>query len=401
MHRPPMLSILFHLRYNKKNLKSKIATVYCQLTLAGQKATAFSTGVKTEIADWKPKAKSTGDVMKDKKLMIIENRLSALHLKYELDGQPYTIHELRAEFLIPKKLKPVSKPITYLEMYGRFVKSKEGEVADSSLAVIERYATNTAHALTALGLPKLLIGDMDGQIMESLKRQMLTTHAESSTLKMLVYAKAVMDFAVLEKVLLYNPIKPYKIGKPETKDPVYLTIDEERRLLETDISQIPGMQGMAARLNKARDIYIVLRELGFHYGDYLRFRLDETMITKKDGVWVYHAKRKKTKADIYNIVSENLAKVLDKYGGVCNLPHLANQRFNDSLKLLFAACGIDKNGSSKIARKTFSDWHTNEEPAPDPALCAMLGLKSTTYLKHYRKVDHRALIKHFKPVPDK
>ncbi|WP_373331350.1 hypothetical protein [Salmonirosea aquatica] len=50
MLRPRMLSVLFYLRYNKKNPDHPMATVYCQITLAGQKATPFSTGVKAKVA---------------------------------------------------------------------------------------------------------------------------------------------------------------------------------------------------------------------------------------------------------------------------------------------------------------------------------------------------------------
>lgn len=396
-----MLSVLFYLRYNKKNPDHPHATVYCQVTLAGQKATPFSTGVKAKVASWH-KSKSTGDPLMDAKLMLIQNRLNDLHLRFELDGKPYSVHYLRGEFIAPaqnppKPEKEAVKPVTYLEMYSRFVASKKGEVEGSSYNVLQRYEKNIGKALRSLGHEDLLIADMDADMMDTVKKYFLSNYAESTALKMLVYAKAVVDFAVLKKVIQYSSIKPYKIGKPEDKEPVCLTVEEEGRLLTIDFTQIPGLARISDRLDRVRDIYIVTRELAFHYGDYLRLSSD--MIQQVEGVWVYHSQRKKTKADIYNLVSVRLMGVFEKYGGVDNLPKMALQRYNDYLKLLFAAAGINKNGTSKMGRTTFSDYHSNEAPINDPALCAMLGLKSSKYLRKYRKVDHRALLRHFKPVP--
>lgn len=393
-----MLSVLFYLRYNKKTPGHPTATVYCQVTLAGQKATPFSTGVKAQVANWQ-KSKSTGNPLSDKKLMLTENRINALHLRYEMEDKPYTVHDLRSGFLAPVDTPtPKPRPVTYLEMYRRYVDSKYQDGLEAeSMKVLERYIKNTTAALESLGTVDLTIMNMDAERMDALRKYLLAHYAESTALKMLVYAKAVVDFAVLKKVITHSSIKPYKIGKPKDKDPVCLTIEEEKRLLEHDLAATPGLATIAGRLEKIRDMYIVMRELAIHYGDYLR--LDESMFKRLEGSDVYHATRKKTDVNIFNLVTPQLQSVIDKYGGVNNLPKMSLQRYNDYIKVLFAACGIDKRATSKIARKTFSDYHTNEVPAPDPALCAMMGLTSTRSLKFYRKVDHRALLRHFKPVP--
>lgn len=396
-----MLFVLFFLRYSK-NPNSHQATIYCNFALGGQRCTAFTTGIRVDARQWKQKGTSrTGDVMNDKKLMLIENRISALHLRYELEEKPFTVHDIRRDFLAVQQAPPAPvPPPTFLAMYSAYVQAKRtnAELSPQTVSVIGRYYTNTEAALVAIGKTGVLIRDVDVTFMEELKAYLLANFAESTALKMLVYAKSVVDYAVLQKKITHNPIKPYKIGKPDYADPVYLTIEEEKRLLTTDLAQLPGIGSVAPRLERVRDTYIVLRELAIHYGDYLL--LDDSMFKQLEtGVWIFQKARKKTKVEIINIVTEPLQRILTQYGGPCHLPRLALQRYNDYLKILFMACGIDKRASSKIARKTFTDFHTNEEPAPDPTICAMLGLTSSKYLRHYRKVDHRALLRHFKPLP--
>ena len=144
----------------------------------------------------------------DAKLMLIQNRLNDLHLRFELDGKPYSVHYLRGEFIAPaqnppKPEKEAVKPVTYLEMYSRFVASKKGEVEGSSYNVLQRYEKNIGKALRSLGHEDLLIADMDADMMDTVKKYFLSNYAESTALKMLVYAKAVVDFAVLKKVIQY------------------------------------------------------------------------------------------------------------------------------------------------------------------------------------------------------
>lgn len=110
----------------------------------------------------------------------------------------------------------------------------------------------------------------------------------------------------------------------------------------------------------------------------------------QEGDLIYSATRKKTEVETLSIVNPIVWAIVQKYGGVANLPKMSNQKFNDYIKVVFLVCGIAKPATSKIGRKSFADHYSNVEPASDALLTKMMGLKSAKHLEHYRRVDIRA-----------
>jgi site-specific recombinase XerD len=207
-----------------------------------------------------------------------------------------------------------------------------------------------------------------------------------------------MDFAVILQLIKYNPIKPIKVERDKPKEPEYLTVQELELISNADFEADPAMRPIAKRLDRIRDILIILTCTGVHWADYLL--LDESnLYIDQEGDLIYCANRQKTDNTAMNVINVPLAKkIIEKYGGSSKLPKMSNQKFNDYIKVLFAHLKINKYGSAKIGRKSLADYHTNEDPKPDGVIMKMMGLGDARSLDHYRRVDKRALKKLLKPV---
>ena len=78
---------------------------------------------------------------------------------------------------------------------------------------------------------------------------------------------------------------------------------------------------------------------------------------------------------------------------MANLPTSNLAEFNQHLKIIAALAGINKNLSSKAARKTFADQHINENETDLDTVAKMMGLSSTAYIERYGRIDERRIIK--------
>ena len=376
-----MLTILFYLRANKKNPTK--AKVYCRVSLNGTRATPFSTNVAVNPKDFiHQKTKNAND---NNLLDSIREGIKALNRKMDYELDVYTVHDLTDTYLGKRDFDS-----TLLCVYSDFIgfKREDGR-EESTLEVLENYrkALKTFVDKKRKGI---LIRQVDITFVSNYHSHLLTSgYAKSSIVKHITYLKSVMDYAIIQGLIRYNPIKPYKVERPRLPKPAYLDQDELHRILTFDFDTCPHTKTLAGRLNKVRDIFVMLRFLGVHWQDYMRLT-PATLYQDQDGDWVYSATRKKTGVDTLSIVNPIVGLIIDKYEGVDNLPKMSNQRFNDYIKVIFLTCKINKPASSKIGRKSFADHYSNVEPVNDPLLIKMMGLKSAKHLEHYRRVDIRA-----------
>ncbi|KPM49519.1 phage integrase SAM-like domain-containing protein [Jiulongibacter sediminis] len=177
----------------------------------------------------------------------------------------------------------------------------------------------------------------------------------------------------------------HREGLPET---LFLTPDE--------VSTIEH-QALIGRLDKVRDILLVLCDIGQHIGDYDRIVKSSIVYLDQYGnSWVDMA-RQKTLVPHSIMLTNRVLRIIDKYGGLQNLPRYAHQSLNSHLKDLASRCGIDKEITTKVGRKTFAETLRAIYGLNDDQIAFALGLKSTAYLKHYlnTRVNHHELQKVF------
>lgn len=152
--------------------------------------------------------------------------------------------------------------------------------------------------------------------------------------------------AMDEGMLKRNPYKWLHIEKEKNCGlQKYLTLEEFRRLERAPMG--------TESLERVRDLFVFQTYTCLSYVDLVAFDLSSIQGGEDalcSDVSVYTAKRGKTGVEFTLLLLKGAKNVLKKYGG--KLPLLSNVKYNEYLKLVAQAAGIDKPITTHWARHT-------------------------------------------------
>lgn len=151
------------------------------------------------------------------------------------------------------------------------------------------------------------------------------------------------------------------------RNPYKWTNIERRRIDSIDKCLTPDEFGRIKRcklptesLNKVRDIFIFQTYTCLRYSDLARF--DAKLIQEIKGMKVYIRAAKKTKKPFTVPMLPPALEILGKYDD--KLPIISNVKYNEYLKIVAQAAGIDKPLSTHWARHTGATLLINEGVVP-------------------------------------
>ena len=187
--------------------------------------------------------------------------------------------------------------------------------------------------------------------------------------------------AVLNRAVLFDRIdaNPYdrlhgKFRRGEKESVEYLTNEE--------IAAVESLQPLQGTLMAAaRDLFVFQMHTGLSYADTQAFNFRE--YTKVNGRWTNVGHRIKTGVQYIVQLSAECERILEKYHW--QLPKIGNADYNQCLKALGAAVGIEKRMHSHLARHTFAT-RMAASGAPIQNVARMLGHASVTQTQRYAKV---------------
>ena len=112
-------------------------------------------------------------------------------------------------------------------------------------------------------------------------------------------------------------------------------------------------------------------------------------------IWL-RAKRVKT-GTLYTVPLHPIAlKIIEKYGGIDKLPVKAAANRNEKLKQIATFCGLNILLTTKVGRKTFSNYAVNTQRMRFETVAAILGHKSTKFVKHYAQITEESIAAEYK-----
>lgn len=154
----------------------------------------------------------------------------------------------------------------------------------------------------------------------------------------------VINKAIAAGIITADPFAGYEPPRPECRR-CYLTREELRRLMTTPLP--------SSRLYLVRDLFLFSCYTGISYGDMCRLTA-ANLETAEDGtVWI-KATREKTNVEFEIPLLDLPLHIIDKYRDTMPdgklLPMYGNSELNRGLKLLAAACGIDRKLTFHQAR---------------------------------------------------
>jgi len=154
----------------------------------------------------------------------------------------------------------------------------------------------------------------------------------------------------------------------------YLTDEEMQRIC--DLCPKSGTE-----FEKARDLFIVQMYTGLSYSDTQCLDLSE--YKQVDGKWVNNGERIKTGVAYVSQLLPPVVKVLEKYDW--QVPKIALQHYNEGLKLVGVAAGINARMHSHLARHTFATFMLRNGVKIEN-LARMLGHTNIKQTQRYAKV---------------
>ncbi len=145
-----------------------------------------------------------------------------------------------------------------------------------------------------------------------------------------------------EGLIQQNPYDRVKIDKGSDYDGIekYLSPEEFQKLRTASMPE--------ARLERVRDLFVFHAYTCMSYHDLRAF--DEKKIREVDGKKVYVGHRGKTKIEFTVPMLTPAIEILKKYKG--KLPMLSNVKYNEYIKEVVKAAGIDKPVTTHWARHT-------------------------------------------------
>jgi integrase/recombinase XerD len=395
------VSINFWIRKSQAR-KDGAYPIYLALNLEGEKC-QITTGITVKEKEWNSKSQS---VRKSSILADVKNgNLSTLKIKIlkkynelQLRGEPFNVHMLKDA----------------LAENGRNLATL-GKVFDEQLDKIESLIGNgyskptlvkyisTRERIRDFLLNKhrrndIYLYELNYKFIEDFSYYLRIAHNNGDTTIYKHYqrVKKIINEAIHAGHLIKDPFHGFKIK--QGKSPlVYLTLEELSKIEAKEISN--------SRLQKVQLLFLFASYTGLSFKELAN--LTPANYIQEDGANWINMIRQKTGRH-YRIVIlpqavEYLNEMRDKFGHEIPkkklLPQITNQKYNAYLKELGDICGISKNLTSHVARKTFSIGIALRSKVSIELLSALLGhsnIRVTT--DYYAKITDEVMLSGIKDL---
>lgn len=177
--------------------------------------------------------------------------------------------------------------------------------------------------------------------------------------------------AIDEGFLKRNPYKWVNIDKQKNSKGI------ERCLDPNEFRKIKNVVLPTKCLERIRDLFIFQTYTCLSYSDLKHF--DSSMIQEVKGMNVYVGTRMKTNTTFTIPLLSPAIEIINKYNG--KLPVISNVKYNEYLKIVAQAAGVDKPVSSHWARHTGATLLLNEG-IPMQIVSKICGHSSTKITEH-------------------
>lgn len=190
----------------------------------------------------------------------------------------------------------------------------------------------------------------------------------------------VINKAIAAGIITADPFAGYEPPRPERKRR-YLTKEELKRLMTTPLP--------SSRLYLVRDLFLFSCYTGISYGDLCRLTAANLEMAEDGTTWI-KATREKTNVEFEIPLLDLPLHIIDKYRDIASdgklLPMYGNSELNKELKLLAAACGIDRKLTFHMARHTYATEITLSHGVPMETVSRMLGHSRVDTTQIYAQV---------------
>ena len=381
--------VYFSLRESKQNKKG-LSPIEVSITTNGKRI-YFSTGKQASAADWNKEKQAVKGKSEEAQLIngyLIQLRNKIYQKEIELLQKGYLITAELLKEAITDKVEALNEKtlLDVLNEHNTERKAMVGKtVAPATYWVFEytgrlfKEFIQKKYERKDLYLREINLGFIQGFHAYLLGEKKM---GQNSCTKHLKFLKKLLNLAVANSYISYNPVNVYKVER-EPVDIDFLDEEELRKIINFD-TPLP-------RLERAKDMFLFGCFTGLSYIDIKTLTPEHFEKDNAGRIWI---KKRRVKTGVLSrIPLLPIAKlILDKYkGGDKLLPIQDPADINKYLKDIAILCGINKRICFHTSRHTFASTVTLANNISLEVVSKMLGHTNTRMTAHYAKLIDKCI----------
>lgn len=381
--------VYFSLRESKQNKKG-LSPIEVSITTNGKRI-YFSTGKQASAAEWNKEKQAVKGKSEEAQLIngyLIQLRNKIYQKEIELLQKGYLITAELLKEAITDKVEALNEKtlLEVLEEHNAERKAMVGKtVAPATYWVFEytgrlfKEFIQKKYERKDLYLREINLGFIQGFHAYLLGEKKM---GQNSCTKHLKFLKKLLNLAVANSYISYNPVNAYKVER-EPVEVDFLDEEELRKIINFD-TPLP-------RLERAKDMFLFGCFTGLSYIDIKTLTTEHFEKDSAGRIWI---KKRRVKTGVLSrIPLLPIAKlILDKYkGGEKLLPIQDPADINKYLKDIAILCGINKRICFHTSRHTFASTVTLANNISLEVVSKMLGHTNTRMTAHYAKLIDKCI----------
>lgn len=381
--------VYFSLRESKQNKKG-LSPIEVSITTNGKRI-YFSTGKHVPATDWNKEKQAVKGKSEEAQLIngyLIQLRNKIYQKEIELLQKGYLITAELLKEAITDKVEALNEKtlLDVLNEHNTERKAMVGKtVAPATYWVFEytgrlfKEFIQQKYERKDLYLREINLGFIQGFHAYLLGEKKM---GQNSCTKHLKFLKKLLNLAVANSYISYNPVNAYKVER-EPVEVDFLDEEELRKIINFD-TPLP-------RLERAKDMFLFGCFTGLSYIDIKTLAPEHFEKDSAGRIWI---KKRRVKTGVLSrIPLLPIAKlILDKYkGGEKLLPIQDPADINKYLKDIAILCGINKRICFHTSRHTFASTVTLANNISLEVVSKMLGHTNTRMTAHYAKLIDKCI----------
>ncbi|MEO4875026.1 site-specific integrase [Bacteroides uniformis] len=374
-------TLSFTVRASKMNKAGKAPIEV--LIAVGDERTVFSTGKLVALENWNKdkqcvRGTNSEAVVLNEFLKSLRVRIYEEEIKLVKHGFAITAMLLRDALLNKVEL---IKEETILNVYKRHNEMQHKQIG---CGISKGTYANSKHGLSLLekfiqskyNRDDMFLRELNRDFIEEYRIWLLSEHglSQNGAVKYLSLLKKVVNRAVANNKIAFNPFASYKLERQEVS-PDFLNEDELRRIINFN-SPLP-------RLERTRDMFLFACYTGLSYIDVKTLKVEHLERDNQGRMWI---KKKRVKTGVLARIPllPNAKMLIDKYaGGDTLMPIYSDKDINLYLKDIAILCHIE--------RHTFASTVTLANNISLIVVSKMLGHSNTRMTEHYAKLVDKCI----------
>ncbi|MEI3488500.1 MAG: phage integrase SAM-like domain-containing protein [Bacteroides stercoris] len=381
--------VYFSLRESKQNKKG-LSPIEVSITTNGKRI-YFSTGKHVPAADWNKEKQAVKGKSEEAQLIngyLIQLRNKIYQKEIELLQKGYLITAELLKEAITDKVEALNEKtlLDVLNEHNTERKAMVGKTVAPATYWVFKYTgrlfkefIQKKYERKDLYLREINLGFIQGFHAFLLGEKKM---GQNSCTKHLKFLKKLLNLAVANSYISYNPVNAYKVER-EPVEIDFLDEEELRKIINFD-TPLP-------RLERAKDMFLFGCFTGLSYIDIKTLAPEHFEKDSAGRIWI---KKRRIKTGVLSrIPLLPIAKlILDKYkGGEKLLPIQDPADINKYLKDIAILCGINKRICFHTSRHTFASTVTLANNISLEVVSKMLGHTNTRMTAHYAKLIDKCI----------